>query len=612
VHLQMTGATAFNSAATTASVNVSHIGTAAQSANRSTGRMGGIMSKAAGGLAFVGQTAGAAATALGGAALAATGLGLKFNASMEQSKVAFTNLLGNADAAQSMLDKLYDVAAHTPFEFPQLTQATQRLLGFGMAAKDVIPTMTAIGDAVAASGGGAEQIDRVSTALGQMQAKGKVSSEELLQLAESGVPALKILGDQLGLTGAQLSDKLKKGAISANVGIKALTTGMEKRYKGMAASQSKTFSGMISTLKDSATQILGMATKPLFDYLKNTVLPVVVRITDALGKWVKAGGITHVFNALRAGFSGKSTSETAGYTGALGTVVKVGRVVGQVFAYLKTTVSQLMDALKPMAPFIQNILWPVLKGALMGALAGIMAQIKMTIPVIKIIATVLGWLGTQAAPLGPAITKVSAAFSYFATGGLAVMMIPALTATGRALASVGRFIWMLMTPIRMLISAWIKLGGVVLDINRKMSSAIAELWSKIKAATGRVIDGFKQFGRDIIRAVVDGIKSAPGVIIDAIKSLLPGKAAKLLGKVLPGFATGGVMRAGTVGVVGERGPEIVSADRTVRIIPIPSTGPVASLSGGVAGGDIIVPVNIDGREVTRVVARRTDDRRARR
>jgi hypothetical protein len=141
----MTGATAFNSAATTASVNVSHIGTAAQSANRSTGRMGGIMSKAAGGLAFVGQTAGAAATALGGAALAATGLGLKFNASMEQSKVAFTNLLGNADAAQSMLDKLYDVAAHTPFEFPQLTQATQRLLGFGMTAKDVIPTMTAIG-----------------------------------------------------------------------------------------------------------------------------------------------------------------------------------------------------------------------------------------------------------------------------------------------------------------------------------------------------------------------------------------------------------------------------------------------------------------------------------
>jgi tape measure domain-containing protein len=48
--------------------------------------------------------------------------------------------------------------------------------------------MTAIGDAVAGVGGGADAIDRVSLAIGQMQAKGRVQSEELLQLAEAGVP----------------------------------------------------------------------------------------------------------------------------------------------------------------------------------------------------------------------------------------------------------------------------------------------------------------------------------------------------------------------------------------------------------------------------------------
>jgi tape measure domain-containing protein len=126
-------------------------------------------------------------------------MGVKFDAGMEQSKVAFTNLLGNADSAQKMLDNLYGIAAKTPFDFPQLRDSTQRLLGFGMAAKNVVPTMTAIGDAVAAAGGGSEQIDKISTAMGQIQAKGKVSTEELLQMAESGVPAMKILADQMGI-----------------------------------------------------------------------------------------------------------------------------------------------------------------------------------------------------------------------------------------------------------------------------------------------------------------------------------------------------------------------------------------------------------------------------
>jgi tape measure domain-containing protein len=608
----MTGATAFNSAAATASVNISHIGTASQQASRHTGRMGGIMSKAAGALSIVGQAAGAAGAAIAGAAVAATGMGLKFNASMEQSTVAFTNLLGNADKAKAMLDELYEVAAHTPFEFPQLTQSTQRLLGFGMAAKDVIPTMKAIGDAVAAAGGGAEQIDRVSTAFGQMQAKGKVSSEELLQLAESGVPALKILQEQLGLTGTALQKQLQKGAISADEGISALVAGMNKRYKGMSEAQSKTFSGMISTLKDSANQILGEATKPLFEYLKNTVLPTVVKITDAIGKWVKAGGITHVINALKAGFGGKSKVQTAGYTGALQTIVKVGRVLGQVFRYLKQLFTDLFNALKPMAPFIQNVLWPILKGFAMGALAGMIAQVKVAIPIIRIIATVLGFVGTMAKPLGPTLTKIAGVFAYFASGGLMVQTVEALKGVGRAFASVGRFIWLLMTPIRLLITAWVKLGGVAVALGQKMADAISRLWDRVKSATGRIVDGFRQFGKDIINAVVNGIKSAPGAILDAIKSLIPGgKAGELIRKVIPGFATGGTMRAGTVGVVGERGPELVTADRTVRVIPIPTAGPVAALGGGY-GGDIIVPVNIDGREVTRVVARRTADRRARR
>jgi tape measure domain-containing protein len=233
VRLRMVGQAAFQAASAAAASGLERISDAGDSAGSSADALSRRMGKGRNALNSIGTMASRGALALGAAGVAAAGVGVKFNASMEQSKVAFTNLLGSSSEAEAMLGRLYKVAASTPFEFPQLVQSTQRLLGFGMAASKVEPTMKAVGDAVAAAGGGSEQIDRVSTALGQMQAKGKVSSEELLQLAESGVPALKILQDQLGLTGAQLQDKLQKGAIDANTGITALTKGIEKRYGGI-------------------------------------------------------------------------------------------------------------------------------------------------------------------------------------------------------------------------------------------------------------------------------------------------------------------------------------------------------------------------------------------
>src|SRR6266571_1497474 len=79
---------------------------------------------------------------------------------MEQSRVAFAGLLGSGQAADAMLRQLWNFAATTPFEFPELVQSTQQLLGMGFAARDVIPVLTAVGDAAAGVGRGKEGVDR--------------------------------------------------------------------------------------------------------------------------------------------------------------------------------------------------------------------------------------------------------------------------------------------------------------------------------------------------------------------------------------------------------------------------------------------------------------------
>lgn len=612
VRLRMLGASAFTASAKGAASAVRGIGDAADSTTKKGGKLDSALTSAGGALAGVWRVAGQAGIALGVAGGAAVGMGLKFNAGMEQSRVAFTNLLGNADDAQAMLDKLYTVAAKTPFEFPQLTSATQRLLGFGMAAKDVIPTMTAVGDAVAASGGGADQIDRVSTALGQMQAKGKVSSEELMQLAESGVPALKILGEQLGLTGQQLTTKLQAGAISADKGIAALVKGMNKRYGGMAAAQSKTFSGMLSTLKDTGRQILGAVTLPLFNFLRDNLLPEINKVAVAIGKWTKGGGMKTAMTALSQGFKGQDKGMLSGLPGVL---AQIGTIAGKGFRAASEAVGQFIDAIKPMMPFIQNIVLPLLKGIAIGVLGSVVMAFKVLIPIIKVVATVLGWIGEKARPLRGIIEKVGIVIG-FVFGPVILRAIGTLGKLGGVFKVIAFTAKFLALPLRILgvvfkglISVVGKLFGVLGRMGPIASRAMEALTKPFRSLGSKFIE----FGKAIIHGIANGIKSAPGVILNALKSMLPGgKVGSLIRKAIPGLASGGVVARSGVALVGETGPELVRMDAGARVYPLPSPSVSPIAGAGYGSGDIHVPVYLDGRVITEVVAQRTADRRARR
>lgn len=171
--------------------------------------------------------------------------------SAEQADIAFSTMLG-PERAKQMISELTEFAKTTPFEMNGLTDATQKLLAYGFAADDIIPTLTAVGDATAALGTGQEGIDAVTRALGQMQAKGKVMSEEMLQLTEQGIPAWKYLAEALGTDVAGAQAQVTAGSVDAATAIEALKNGMEGDFGGLMTEQSKTLSGALSNLSDSA------------------------------------------------------------------------------------------------------------------------------------------------------------------------------------------------------------------------------------------------------------------------------------------------------------------------------------------------------------------------
>lgn len=187
--------------------------------------------------------------------IAAGGALLQLGMSAEQSEIAFTTMLGSAEAARDFLEDLRDFAASTPFEFTELQDASRRLLAMGFAAEDVLPMLTDIGDAVSGLGLGADGVDRVTLALGQMQAKGKVSGEEMMQLLEAGIPGWRYLAESMGLTTAEVMDLSQRGLLPADTAIQAILKGMREDFGGMMADQSKTAAGELSNLKDELTSV---------------------------------------------------------------------------------------------------------------------------------------------------------------------------------------------------------------------------------------------------------------------------------------------------------------------------------------------------------------------
>ena len=241
---------------------------------------------AGGAMQGIGATMTATVTApLAAGTLAVGKYALGVASAAETTEISFTTMLGSAEAAESMMDDLASFAASTPFELSGLQTATRQLLAYGFAAEDIIPMLTDVGDATAALGTGQQGIESVTRALGQMQTRGKVSADEMLQLTEAGIPAWEYLARAIGTDTAGAMEEVTKGAVSASDGIAAITSGMRDDFGGMMEQQSKTVAGLMSNLSDAIEQpLMELRNTEGYDRLAESL----ARLVDSAGPFVES------------------------------------------------------------------------------------------------------------------------------------------------------------------------------------------------------------------------------------------------------------------------------------------------------------------------------------
>lgn len=577
------------------------------------------------------------AVALGAVAVKAGDIGIKTASAMEQAKIGFTTMLGSAEKADTFYRSLQSFAAKTPFDLAGVTKSSQQLLAMGTHAKDVIPTLTAIGDGVAALGGGADTLERVTAAIGQIQAKGKVQSQEMMQLTENGIPAWKFLASYLHTTIPDAMKRVTAGGVDAAQGITALTTGMEQAYGGMMSKQSKTLAGQWSTLKDTVSLALGNLMLKILPLVER-VLPKLISLVGSIGPAIHsaADAVTSFFGKLSSG-SGKASGVVTSIQGAWGSLRDfLGDVFASITGYYDKHQAQI-QALADKARVVLTQLGTMFSAAF----AAIAAVVEVGFKVVSVLwdtfgATILGFLtdtvGNIETVFGGLFKALQGVFDVFAgifsgdwarvwkglgeifggvwdviKGVLKQALAVIKAALSAALDAIGALwskawdgikavfvgIW---HGIRAVLSGdWQAIRSLIVQpvsdgVDHikgwfdKLVGFVASLPGKIGHAASGAFDGLWDAFRDSVNHIIDGWNSL-SFTLPKVNTHIPGVGTiggwTISTPDIPRLAVGGTIDTAGLALVGERGPELVSLPSGATVYPNSSPQTRGALGGGV-------------------------------
>jgi tape measure domain-containing protein len=526
----------------------------------------------------------ATATVVGLTATATAGVvaqGVAYNVLNQQARAAFTTVLGSAKAADKMLSQLTKFASTSPFPRQAFIEATQQMLSFGFAAKDVIPTLDAVQNAVAATGGSATDILEIVDVLSKVQSTGKITAETLNELGYRGIDAAKIIGQQMGKTAGQIRDSISKGTLGAQAAIKALTAGMAKNFAGAAAGLKSTWIGAMDRIKGATRDIGSALVEPFISVkgggyavvwanqiadilrqLQATITPILTGILakltpvfDAITKALSKVDLASVFDrassalsglgplvaAVAAGLTAMGSANIAGLLGPFGALVpEISPVVAIIAALvatmpeLRTVVMQIVPPLLALAKTIGATLGAAIKSA-MPAIASIVTALGgVLVNAVTSLAPAIGDLVTAIAPLIPEIANMAAQIVGF--------LAPGLNTVVGVIGDVVGWLMKFSGPVKVIVAAigaWVAVqwalnaamaanpiglivAGVALLIVAVVSAYKKVAWFRAacQAVFGAIAAVVRTTGA-VINAIWSGIKTGASAVLNWIKGNWP-------------------------------------------------------------------------------------------
>ena len=299
--------------------------------------------------------AGKKVSVLSGAIAGLFAVGVKYNAQLETTTKAFETFIGSAEEADAAINNIKQDSKSSIFDTNSLIKANQYLVSTGMDAEKARETINALADAIAVTGGGNDELNRMALNLQQIQNVGKASAMDIKQFAMAGIDIYGALSDTLGLS----VEQIKKMDISFDVLSEALINAASEggSYFEGQAKMADTFNGKVAKLKKTFEELLGSISESLMP-----ILDIVAEKLQNVADW---------FNNLT-----KEQKETIAKVGML--VVAIGPAL-VILGKLTSSIGSVISALGVVSKAMAGISAPVaIAVAAIGALIAIFMHLYNT------------------------------------------------------------------------------------------------------------------------------------------------------------------------------------------------------------------------------------------
>jgi tape measure domain-containing protein len=186
--------------------------------------------------------------------------------SVEDMRVGLTTLLKDSAEAQQVIQQTMQDAMETPFGFETLLSANRALISTGMNSKVAREDVLNLANAVAASGGGNDELQRMVVNLQQIRNEGTATAMDLRQFSYAGINLYAAL-DAAGMHHAK----------GTTVSYEQISTALRKAHEegGIYFNGLENMSGNVSIKISNLSDAWFKYRVELFDYLKPTIVSVI-------------------------------------------------------------------------------------------------------------------------------------------------------------------------------------------------------------------------------------------------------------------------------------------------------------------------------------------------
>lgn len=432
---------------------------------------------------------------------------LTFASELEVATLAFEQL---DPAGLKVLEHIKELAKTTPFEVKPLIEGTRKMIGYGVEAERAGRLMDVVVDNVAAFGGTDEHVNRVSLALGQVQAKGRVLGEELRQLNESGVQAQAALADYLGVSQGEILEMARKGKISVEdlYGALESLSGPLEKNAGFAEKASDSVVGAASNMKDAWNIAIADSMLPLMEGLKETIkdelTPAIEDAARTMGP-IFARGVT-VLSAV--------------FAAILPVLSSFAELIAEVATLIGEQLVMIMPVLTPLLQALFDVIGQVI-AAVLPILRDLLADLAITI--IPVLVSVLELFLDAIVPLLPTLGDLIAVVVELAAGVLADFLAALLPVVAVLLEELLPVIvelvdgplndfWEAFKPILDILGDLIT--GPLLDLVKKLLPPLAELFAALAPLVVAIVEVVAEWAGAMLDVLIP-------ILDDLIDSLLP-------------------------------------------------------------------------------------------